>query len=331
MSKIKHPFDVIEGKGKRGIGDPFVSSAQLTPVPTLPNAKELKRFTANLIMHDMFEAFQSAHEEGFKGLAILQDHTLGGFQFYSFKDEDELLRLVPSSKANTVPIKKTGLELQFTFHLTKPFTDQFPTKYIKSVRDTNNILKAFIDIAEQHHFDNGGYGDFSKPELIQGAKEPKPRINIDDDWQASANPDSPYSEKIQRIHEKFDSARETAIYNNFYVILNGDDDLTQITFKDAHSITDANNFLQRENPLTMIIMALDLSKDFDTQIRSGRFDPEQLKDWDSLKAYPLSCLSDIKLLPHEKIAGLLSPPERKIHILGPPKPTLIVDNNAPKP
>ena len=114
----------------------------------------------------MFDAFQSAYEEGFEGLAILKDNTLGGFQFYSFKDEDELLRFVPSSEANTVPIKQTSLELQFTFDLRKPFADQFSRKRIKSVLDIDDILEAFKDIQEENHF-NDGYG--SLPDL-----NPKP-------------------------------------------------------------------------------------------------------------------------------------------------------------
>jgi hypothetical protein len=142
-------------EGGRKIGEPFESSAQLTPVPTLPNAENLKRLTANSIMHDMFEAFQEAHELNFGALGIIKDNT-GGFQYVPVKDKGELIEYVVKPQLTNVEnLKPDGLELVFIFDLTAPFEDQFSEEYIKNVRSKKDILQAFIDIAEQYHFDDG--------------------------------------------------------------------------------------------------------------------------------------------------------------------------------
>lgn len=118
------------------------------------------------------------------------------------------------------------------------------------------------------------------------------------DWRASDNGDSPYSAPIQFIHTLFDASRETANHRNFYIFLNGVNELKGFVLPEALPQSAFDTFLSKNPAIkSILILTLDLSKPFDHQIRSGHFDPETSKGWKQLIDAPHDCLEALSQKP----------------------------------
>lgn len=134
------------------------------------------------------------------------------------------------------------------------------------------------------------------------------------DWNTSANFESPYSEKIQRLHALFDKARVSGSYNYLYVLINDAGNLEHTTLplssitnepykaKDAERLFPLNT---KTNKNWKFILSMDLRETFDKQIRSTGINPEQPVSWEFLRAHPINCLDKTLLLEHKKPAGYI--------------------------
>lgn len=140
---------------------------------------------------------------------------------------------------------------------------------------------------------------------------PPDRVDLVTDWNASSDPSSPYSEKVQELHRLFDTARVNGLWNYLYIYINELNELSYIALPNQWNPTDLENHLNllKQDQFSQVIVAMDLRKSFDSQIRSGNFNPEQFVSWESLRYHPLDCINSKALPAPQQPAGYLKHPE----------------------
>lgn len=309
---------VVHGGGERKAGEAFSRPAGVMNLASINDTPQSSTPFSTSEMRKIYNAYLDAQRAGQSIFYVVWNNRHPKAECYSTNNYESIFGMDDSASP-------------YIFEdISKPFSYYIPDSRLKEIQNHDDFERVIREQGEQRAFDNP-YGELSElfPDPLSTfdsfttTGEKPPLQTLGGDWQASANPNSPYSEKIKQIHRIFDEQRCKALYNNLYIVLTDNNELQSHILPKTCDIADVNQFLDCPNTGHAIILSLDLSKSFDDQIRSGDFDPEQLLSFESLRKMPLDCLTSIKLLEHHA--------ESAPTTLGSRKPTLAIDNSKPHP
>ncbi|HPD82582.1 MAG: hypothetical protein R3D88_06785 [Alphaproteobacteria bacterium] len=312
---------VVHGGGERKAGEAFNRPAGAMNLASVNDTPQSSTPFSTPEMRKIYNAYLDAQRAGQSIFYVVWNNRHPKAECYSTNNYESIFGIDDSASP-------------YIFEdISKPFSYYISDSRLKEIQNHDDFERVIREQGEQRAFDNPydelselfpdplpTFDPLTRLEEITGEK-PSPQT-LGGDWQASANPNSPYSEKIKQIHRIFDEQRCKALHNNLYIVLTDNNELQSHILPKTYDIADVNQFLDCLNTGHAIILSLDLSKNFDDQIRSGDFDPEQLLSFESLRKMPLDCLTQAA-----KTESVL---RNSPSVLGPKRPTLAVDN-PPKP
>ncbi|MEM6811348.1 MAG: hypothetical protein AAF549_02665 [Pseudomonadota bacterium] len=198
-------------------------------------------------------------------MAVFHHHQRG-LSYYGCRSLSELADRIQKHKQD-----KSTLTLRHIFKIERPLQDSITLEEMMAIGSKFDLLEKFRQLGLQR---NGHYP--FNPEDDVPPPEPEKLTS--------------YSDKVETIFKLFTAAQKFPEAGKYiYIYVNDEHHVSYRQFNMAYPVEGVQRHIEQENddPYVKIIMAMDLTKDFDDQIRSGDITPESMVSFENLKRKPL--------------------------------------------